>query len=107
MRVLLVSTGVVTIPPQTGGAVESYVWDLAQMLDGAGVKVTLVSNYHRRLTQVAYPRIQFVPTPSPIDRFPLRPEASAVAHLAGGLAAAAAARVYLSRRVTEGDRDSL
>ncbi len=76
---------------------ESYVWDIAQMLNNSGVNVSVVSNYHKLLVKDRYPGIEFVPTPSPIDRFPLRPEASAVAHLVGGLAAATAARVYLSR----------
>jgi glycosyltransferase involved in cell wall biosynthesis len=107
MRVLLVSTGVVTIPPQTGGAVESYVWDIAQILHGAGVNVTVVSNFHRKLIECRNAGIEFVPTASPIDRFPLRPEVSAVAHLAGGLAAAASVRVYLSRGGSNHDRSSL
>jgi len=97
MRVVLVSTGVVTIPPQAGGAVESYVWDLAQMLFNQGVSVSIVSNSHRNLIPKKLQAIDFVPTPSPIDRFPLRPEASAIAHLAGGFGVTVATRVFLSR----------
>jgi len=107
MHVVLVSTGVVRIPPRTGGAVESYVWDLAQMLNASGVRVSLVSHHHPDSIDPRERGIEFVPTPSPIDRFPLRPEASALAHFVGGTAVSVATRLYLSRESEGIDRGQL
>jgi glycosyltransferase involved in cell wall biosynthesis len=89
VHVILVSTGMVDIPPLRGGAVEWYVYDLAQMLASRpGLSVSLVSDL-RGLDPGGMPRgIQAVRTYSPVDRFPLATGASVSAHLVGGWSAA-------------------
>ncbi len=76
----LVSTGLVDLPPKHGGAVESYVCDLAAMFPEA-----------RIISDGTLPGCLQVH--SPIDRFPFSSRTAGLAHLiGGGLTAFAVAR---------------
>lgn len=80
-EIVLGSTGMVRLPPVAGGAVESYVCDLARMARSLDYRVTLVSSL-RDKHAVAYDHV--VRVASPFDRFPLPAPASSLAHLLGG-----------------------
>jgi glycosyltransferase involved in cell wall biosynthesis len=97
-ELVLVSTGMVSIPPINGGAVEAYVADLARMFSRRpGYRVSVISN-HRALSELGWSDgARFVPTHSPIDSFPLRPAPSALAHLIGGSISATVAYRALGR----------
>ncbi len=90
VHVLLTSTGMVDIPSRTGGAVESYVWDLAHILSDAGHSITLVSKL--RGAPELPPGVRVVSSRSMVDRFPLPAFSSAVAHALGGTFTALATR---------------
>lgn len=98
VELMLVSTGMVSIPPINGGAVEAYVVDLARMFaHRPGFHVSVISN-HRSLTRLGWENdAAWVATHSPIDSFPLRPAPSALAHLVGGSISAAVAYRHLDR----------
>lgn len=87
MDVWIGSTGMVRLPPIHGGAVESYVCDLALINEKLGNRVTLVSGVRGRSLRERY---SIVNVNSPFDRFPLEAPVSAVAHLLGGTATARA-----------------
>jgi D-inositol-3-phosphate glycosyltransferase len=87
--VLLCSTGMVDIPPETGGGVEAYVYDIARSLASRGASVSVVSN--PRSGWAGNDHVRFVVSGSVVDRFPLGPVASTLAHLLGGSATARAA----------------
>jgi glycosyltransferase involved in cell wall biosynthesis len=91
----------VRIPPRRGGAIESHVHDLYQILTERGVPVTLVSD-----TRAGSPLdgAFTVPVGSPIDRFPLTPAPSSAAHLVGGYLTARACARFLER---DPDRESI
>jgi glycosyltransferase involved in cell wall biosynthesis len=103
VRLVIVSTGVVAVPPRHGGAVESYVWDLSRILAGRGHDVTLVSNRSGPApTSHEVPAVRVIPSGSPVDRFPLNPYASGLAHVIGGTFSARATRNYVNSTAREG-----
>ncbi|WP_448578964.1 glycosyltransferase family 4 protein [Thermosphaera sp.] len=73
MRVALVSSGLVPVPPIKGGAVEEYVYQLSRHLRKLGVKAAIIdANYNS--DEVIYENINGaeivkVPTPKPITSF--------------------------------------
>ena len=92
-EVTLVSTGMVDLPPRSGGGVEAYVWDIALMLDRLKVPNAVVADV--RDGAHLPPGSSNVPVHSVVDRFPLRPYQSVFAHLLGGSASARAAVRWL------------
>lgn len=98
-RVVLVSTGIVRVPPVAGGAIESYVCDLARILRRANTPVTLVAPVRSRS---AFAGVDLVEVPAAFDSFPLKAPASALAHLLGGVASARRTRWHLDRLGSEG-----
>ncbi|MCI4366948.1 MAG: glycosyltransferase family 4 protein [Thermoplasmata archaeon] len=98
IELVLVSTGMVSIPPINGGAVEAYVVDVARMFSHRrGYHVSVISN-HRSPTRLGWENdTAWIATHSPIDSFPLRPAPSALAHLVGGSISAAVAYRHLDR----------
>lgn len=94
LRVFLTSTGMVDIPSQTGGGIESYVWDLAHILGEAGHPITLVSKM--RGQPAMPPGCESVSSRSVVDRFPLPAVTSTFAHGLGGTFTAYAARRALA-----------
>ena len=93
MHVVIDSTGMVDLPPSSGGGVEAYVWDVARVVRRAGHQVTLVSNLRPGITTPE--GIHVKSSGSFVDRFPLRPMPSAVAHGFGGVFTARATRSVL------------
>ena len=97
-ELLLVSTGMVSIPPINGGAVEAYVADLARIFAARpDYHVSVISNHRAPVTRGWDGGTRWVPTHSPIDSFPLRPAPSALAHAIGGSITAAVAYRHLDR----------
>lgn len=97
-ELVLVSTGMVSIPPINGGAVEAYVADLARIFSGRpDYHVSVISNHRAPITAGWNDGARWVPTHSPIDSFPLRPAPSALAHAIGGSITAAVAYRHLDR----------
>lgn len=97
-ELVLVSTGMVSIPPINGGAVEAYVADLARIFaERPGYHVSVISNHRAPITAAWSGGADWVPTHSPIDSFPLRPAPSAIAHAVGGSITAAVAYRHLDR----------
>jgi glycosyltransferase involved in cell wall biosynthesis len=94
MRVVLTGTGMVQLPPRSGGAVETYVADLFRVLRVRGIPTTLVSD----VRPGERPDPTVVRVGSPVDRFPLSPVASSLAHLVGGYLTGRAAWRYLRRQ---------
>lgn len=94
MRVVLAGTGMVRVPPERGGAIESHLVDLYRVLRARGQPVTLVSDVRDAR---GFEPGEVVPASSPVDRFPLRPVASAAAHAVGGLLVARACGRFLDR----------
>ncbi len=83
--VLVGGTGMVRLPPGTGGAVEAYIHDILAMFSDTPenygpAAVRAVSDW--------VPGYEFrdrcLPVRSPIDRYPLPPYLSALAHWVGG-----------------------
>jgi glycosyltransferase involved in cell wall biosynthesis len=98
LELVLVSTGMVSIPPVNGGAVEAYVADLARIFSRrAGVHVSVISNHRYPGSAAIDPGTRWVPTHSPIDSFPLRPAPSALAHVIGGSISALVTRRHIQR----------
>jgi len=84
MQIVLAATGMVTIPPAAGGAIESYVGDIARILCRIpGINVTVVSNV-RPGWPLGPPRVEVVPTHSPLDRYPFGRLSTVPAHVLGG-----------------------
>ena len=91
MRVLVGGTGMVRLPAPTGGAIEAYIHDILGMFAPPGPEpgpwsVTAASDWA--------PGYEFAgqcrPVHSPIDRYPLPPYLSALAHSVGGVLTAVA-----------------
>jgi glycosyltransferase involved in cell wall biosynthesis len=98
LELVLVSTGMVSIPPINGGAVEAYVADLARIFSTrSDVHVSVISNHRAPVTHGWEAGTRWVPTHSPVDSFPLRPAPSAVAHVVGGSISAAVAYRHIDR----------
>ncbi|MCI4368934.1 MAG: glycosyltransferase family 4 protein, partial [Thermoplasmata archaeon] len=84
LNVILASTGMVSIPPIVGGAIESYVSDVATILSrDPQIHVTLVSNVRDGWT-AANPAVAVLPSRSPLDRYPFQVSSGIGAHLLGG-----------------------
>lgn len=90
-HVVVSSTGIIRVPPSAGGAVESYVSDITQMLMTKGLRVTLVSPVR---DSRAFPGAEVIDVPTTFDTFPLKPVSSALAHIMGGLRTAHEVRRY-------------
>lgn len=90
-EIVLCSTGMVSLPPVHGGAIEAYVVDVAGMLAKTNWQVCVVSGTR---PQWNLPNVTIVKVRSPFDRFPLPAPMSAVAHVVGGIATAFATTRY-------------
>jgi glycosyltransferase involved in cell wall biosynthesis len=98
--VLMLSTGMVNIPPNKGGAVESIIWDTVKMLDEVQYvnRIKVVSNYNiGNVEKEGLHKVVFIPSHSPFNRFPLPPLRSTIAHLVGGFLTAISALRQLSQ----------
>ena len=90
-HVVVSSTGIIRVPPRAGGAVESYVSDITQMLMNKGLRITLVSPVR---DSRAFPGVEVIDVPTTFDTFPLKPVSSALAHIMGGVRTAHEVRRY-------------
>ncbi len=95
--VMILSTGMVTIPPRRGGAVESYVMDIVKMFENdPKLRLHVVSNYYDSIAgEQNSGNISYISPNSPINKFPLSPLKSAIAHMIGGTLTMMAAVRYL------------
>ncbi len=97
INVLICSTGMVSIPPIKGGAIESYINDLCTMFgNDSKVDVTVVSNVRYDSYMNEFSNIHFVPSKSPVDDFPLTLVQGAFAHVMGGFLTSFVSRKQLT-----------
>lgn len=86
VNVTLCSTGMVSIPPKRGGAIEAYVYDLAKMFSyKEDIMLSVISNVRERVQSESAPNVRFVPSKSPVDAFPLGIVKGTIGHFVGGL----------------------
>ena len=79
---MMVSTGIVPVPPITGGAIESHVFALANALADRGALVHYIGDI-RSGTPRHY-NVRYHPVHSPIRSFPLPFPGWIISHLVGG-----------------------
>lgn len=94
LHIVICSTGIVDCPPIVGGGVEAYVWDISNILSHTNHTVTLVTNIRRGTSATNGVKIER--SGSPIDRFPLTPLQSSVAHMVAGTFTSVATQRVLS-----------
>lgn len=101
LRAIILSTGMVSLPPVKGGAIEAYVTDLSKIFNGfANIHTTVISNVRDSFAQ-QNSRLEVIKTHSPIDDFPLSLLEGTVAHSLGGLLTFFASRQKFLKRTDE------
>lgn len=98
--VIIVSTGMVSLPPNRGGGIERSIWNILEMFNliNDAPRVIVVSRVNNEYAHANLPKsIQIINSHSPIDRFPLPPFLSSIAHIIGGVTSTIATVLYLRK----------